>query len=143
METRTKSATINLLTTPKNKSRKSSILPRNTELAFSLSPASIAEKYEPNTASLQQKLQIIKQLLNQGYRVGLRFLPLIPVENYLIIYQELIDQVKDSIDINKIASIGIAPLIENKEERNADILTPFELLFKKNFPNANLFRDYQ
>jgi hypothetical protein len=46
--------------------------------------------------------------------VGLRFLPLLPVENFRQIYSEFLDEVIDKVNIDKIASIAIAPLIFNQ-----------------------------
>ncbi len=138
METRTKSNIPQVMVSRDNIST-----PKNTEIAFSLSPAPIAKLYEPNTASIKEKIETIIKLINKGYRVGLRFLPLIPIKDYEKIYQELLDQVKDSINLDKINSIAIAPLIESKKERNADFFSSFEKLFNTNFPTTNRFRDYQ
>ncbi|GHV23564.1 hypothetical protein FACS189428_7230 [Clostridia bacterium] len=101
------------------------------EIAFSLSPESIAQAYEPRTASLSQKLQAIQALLDLNYRVGLRFLPLLPVPEYENIYTSLLTEVKKQIDISRISSIFIAPLIYNQGD--------FAVMKKKNpdFP----FRD--
>ncbi len=54
METRTKSANIEALITPAT----------NTEISFSLSPQTITENYELGTASLEQKLNAIRELLS-------------------------------------------------------------------------------
>jgi spore photoproduct lyase len=103
METRTKSANIHALQQ----------LPpaKNTEIAFSLSPEMLAQAYEHGTASLAQKLQAIQELLQMNSRVGLRFLPLLPVENYQEVYGKLIQQVQTTIDVSRLSSICIAPLL--------------------------------
>ena len=88
------------------------------EIAFSLSPRIIAEKYELWTASLDDKLNAINHLLEKWFRVGLRFLPLLPVENFQQIYSEFLDEVIYEIDTNKISSITIAPLIFNQWDYN-------------------------
>ncbi|MDR2190430.1 MAG: hypothetical protein LBP53_04510 [Candidatus Peribacteria bacterium] len=89
---------------------------KHVEIAFSLSPESLAQAYEPFTAPLQKKLEAIEELLQLGYRVGLRFLPLLPVEQYEKVYGTLIEQVKKAVTIEQIASIFIAPLIYNARD---------------------------
>ena len=165
LETRTKSANIEWL----RKLAQQGKLYHNTEIAFSLSPEEIATSYEPRTASLQQKLKAINELLHLGYRVGLRFLPLLPIENYQDVYKSLIEEVGESLPIEKISSIFIAPLIYNKGDfsvmkkkypdfRLLDLLQEnekglmkmessyyekFEQLFKTGFPEKEILWDYQ
>lgn len=137
METRTKSTLPELLLS------REIPLPQNTEIAFSLSPRTLAKLHEPHTAPLTQKLDIITKLIHKGYRVGLRFLPLLPVPNAKKIYQELIEEVKTTVPIERINSLAIAPLIESKEQRNTQLLQEFATLFNQHFPETERFRDYQ
>ena len=117
IETRTKSANITtFLDYAKNLNWRSPT--QNMEIAFSLSPRTITEKYELWTATLNDKLNAINQLLDKWFRVGLRFLPLLPIENFQQIYSDFLDKVIDKIDINSIASITIAPLIFNEWDYN-------------------------
>ena len=141
------------------------------EIAFSLSPRIIAEKYELWTAALNQKIKAINELLNNWFRVWLRFLPLLPIENYQQIYENFLDEVISKIDIKKISSIAIAPLIFNQWDYNVlikkyqndsdfsfinnlqqnvhqlrtcsnDEISAFKELFTNKFKNKDLFRDY-
>ena len=170
LETRTKSANITtLLDYAKNLNWKPPT--QKMEIAFSLSPSTIAKKYELWTASFDEKLNAISQLLKKWFRVGLRFLPLLPVENFQQIYSEFLDEVITKIDTNKISSIAIAPLIFNQWDYNVlikkyqndsdfsfinnlkenehnlwtysnDEISAFKLLFDKHFKWINLIRDY-
>ena len=170
IETRTKSANIApLLDYAKNLNWNSPT--QKMEIAFSLSPRIIAEKYELWTAMLDEKLNAINQLLEKWFRVGLRFLPLLPVENFQQIYSDFLDEIINEIDINKISSIAIAPLIFNQWDYNVlikkyqndsdfsfinnlqqnehqlrtcsnDEISAFKELFTSKFKNKNLFRDY-
>jgi spore photoproduct lyase len=170
IETRTKSGNITpLLDYTKNLNWESPT--QKMEIAFSLSPRTIAEKYELWTATLDEKLNAINQLLYKWFRVGLRFLPLLPVENFQQIYSEFLDDVINKIDTNKISSIAIAPLIFNQWDYNVLIkkyqndsdfsfinnlqqnehqlrtcsneeILAFKELFTEKFKNKNLFRDY-
>ena len=168
IETRTKSANINTLLdyvkqwwTPTNK----------LEIAFSLSPKSIAQQYELWTAPLKKKLEAINSLIHNWYRVWLRFLPLLPVQNFQEIYSDFLDTIITSLPINNIASIAIAPLIFNEWDYNVLIkkykddnnfkfinkleknehnlrtcsneeINDFKILFENKFQWINLFWDY-
>ena len=117
IETRTKS---NNITTLLNYAK---ILKWNSptqkmEIAFSLSPRTIAQNYELWTATLDQKIESINRLLEIWFRVWLRFLPLLPVDNFQQIYSDFLDEVIDKLNINKVASIAIAPLIFNQWDYN-------------------------
>lgn len=120
IETRTKSANI----TPLLNYVKGWESPtQKMEIAFSLSPRTIAKKYELWTASLDEKLTAINQLIDNWFRVWLRFLPLLPVQDFQQIYLDFLNEIIDKINIDKIASIAIAPLIFNQWD--------FNILFKK------------
>ena len=117
IETRTKSANITaLLNYAENLKWESPT--QKMEIAFSLSPRIIAEKYEQWTATLDEKLNAINRLLEKWFRVWLRFLPLLPVKDFQQIYSEFLDEIVSKIDINKISSIAIAPLIFNQWDYN-------------------------
>lgn len=168
IETRTKSANITPLI---NYAKNWESPTQKMEIAFSLSPRIIAEKYEVWTATLSQKIEAINKLLNNWFRVWLRFLPLLPVENYLQIYEEFLDEVISKVDTKKISSIAIALLIFNQWDYNILIkkyqndssfsfiknlqknehqlwtcsdneISTFKELFNNKFKNKNLFRDY-
>ena len=168
IETRTKSANITpLLNYTKNWKKPT----QKMEIAFSLSPRIIAEKYELWTATLDEKISSINQLIDKRFRIWLRFLPLLPVKNYQTIYEEFLDEVISKVDTKKINSIAIAPLIFNqwdynvlikKHKNNSDFsfiknlqqnehqlwtcsnneISTFKEIFFNKFKNKNLFRDY-
>ena len=168
IETRTKSANITpLLNYTKNWKKPT----QKMEIAFSLSPRIIAEKYELWTATLDEKLSAINQLIDNWFRVGLRFLPLLPINDYHQIYEEFLDEIIEKLPTEKIASIAIAPLIFNQWDYNIlikkyqndsdfsfikdlqknehqlrtcsnDKILSFKKLFENKFKWKNLFRDY-
>lgn len=170
IETRTKSGkTTALLNYAKNLNWKSPT--QKMEIAFSLSPRIIAKKYELWTATLDNKINAINQLLEKWFRIGLRFLPLLPVQNFQQIYSEFLNEIITKVDIKKISSIAIAPLIFNQWDYNVlikkyqndsdfsfiknleknkhdlwtcsnDEVSTFKLLFDEYFKWINLTRDY-
>lgn len=110
IETRTKSNNISSLLNYKPTDK--------LEIAFSLSPRQIAQQYELWTATLDKKLEAINKLLDNWFRIGLRFLPLLPVDNFQEIYSTFLEEITNSIPIEKVSSIAIAPLIFNEWDYN-------------------------
>jgi len=106
-------------------------VPKNTEIAFSLNPQKLIEKYEKKTTSLDERLQAIQTLLDKWYKVGLRFLPLLPVKNYKQIYSEFVDYVSKKIDLCKIYSTFASGLLYTKSDYNTMLKKDpyFDLLY--------------
>jgi len=99
MEIRTKSSNIwNLLKLKPSK---------NTEIAFSLNPKEIIESYENLTTDLDKRIESINKLIETWWQVGIRFMPLLEVENYQKIYRDFLEYVIKRIDFSKIYSVFI------------------------------------
>ncbi len=108
MEIRTKSVDVRSLLAFQNI--------QNTEIAFSLNPQEIVSKYERKTPSLNMRIQAINKLLWAGWKVWIRFLPLLEIPNYFEVYERFIDEVLAKIDIEKIHSIFIGGLMFTYED---------------------------
>lgn len=93
-------------------------IPKNTEIAFSLNPQILIDKYEKKTSSLDNRIKAINKLLALWYKVWLRFLPLLPVKDYEVIYSDFINYIKQNIDISKIHSIFASWLLYTKKDYN-------------------------
>lgn len=93
-------------------------IPKNTEFAFSLNPQELIEKYEKGTSSLEDRIEAINILLRKGYKVWLRFLPLLPVNNYKEIYTEFVEEIAKKIDMSKISSSFASGLLYTKKDYN-------------------------
>ncbi len=106
-------------------------VPKNTEIAFSLNPQELIEKYERWTASLDNRLEAISILLERWFKVWLRFLPLLPVKDYRKIYSKFIDYVDKKIDISKIYSSFASGLLFTKSDYNTMLQKDpqFDLLY--------------
>ena len=110
MEIRTKSVNIkNLLSLKPSK---------NIEIAFSLNPSEIISKYELKTPLLDMRIEAINKLVEAGWQVWIRFLPLLEVENYKKIYEKFLVEVTKKIDFSKIYSVFIGGLLYTKEDYN-------------------------
>jgi len=89
---------------------------KNVEIAFSLNPAEIIQKYELRTPKLDMRIQAINTLLDASWQVGIRFIPLLEVENYREIYTEFLEKVTQKIDFSRIYSVFIGGLLYTKKD---------------------------
>ena len=93
-------------------------VPKNTEFAFSLNPQELIDKYEIWTSSLDDRIKSINILLDKGYNVWLRFLPLLPVKNYEDIYWKFVKDIKKRINMKKVSSTFVSWLLYTKWDYN-------------------------
>ena len=91
---------------------------KNIEIAFSLNPSEVIEKYELKTPLLEMRLKAINTLIDAWWQVGIRFLPLLEIENYKEIYRQFLAEVIKKIDFSKISSVFIGGLLYTKEDYN-------------------------
>lgn len=132
MESRTKSSNIQSLLQLNTQTFKHF---KNTEISFSLNPQSIINSFEHKTSSLDERINSINTLISKWRKVWIRFLPLLPVENYLQIYHDFISYIKQKIDFNKVNSIFIWTIIYTKSDYN-------NLVKKWNFAFEWKFQEY-
>ncbi|MDD3303078.1 MAG: hypothetical protein PHN31_05995 [Candidatus Gracilibacteria bacterium] len=117
-------------------------VPKNTEFAFSLNPQILIEKYEKGTPNLDDRIETINKLINLGYKVGLRFLPLLPIKDYKNIYGEFVAYIKERIDLEKVHSSFASGLLYTKEDYN-EILKKYprlDILYRLKQENDNFVR---
>jgi len=105
------------------------VVPKNTEIAFSLNPQELIDSYESKTASLQMRIKAINTLLNAWWNVGLRLLPLLPVKNYKQIYSDFFTLLQSEIDISRISSSFSSGLLFTKKDYNTML---------KKYPNLDV-----
>ena len=129
MESRTKSSNIQSLLSLENKSLNHF---SNTEISFSLNPQSIIDSFEHKTSSLEQRIAAINTLSPNWRKVWIRFLPLLPVENYLEIYSDFISHVKKKIDFDRVNSIFIWSIIYTKSDYN-NLVKRWNFIFESKF----------
>lgn len=105
---------------------------KNTEIAFSLNPKEVIETYEHKTSPLDERIKSINTLLDAGWQVGIRFLPLVEIENYQKVYDNLIEYIKDKIDFSSISSVFIGGLLYTNDDYNKILskYTKLDLLYK-------------
>ena len=82
----------------------------NCIVAFSLMPTEIAKKVDHKAPSIEKRINTISELASMGWKIGLRFDPLIHGENWKILYSNLFENVFKNIDKKVIHSITLGPL---------------------------------
>lgn len=97
LELRTKSVSISSLL-------KHKALP-NVVVAFSLSPPDISKTYEHKTPSFASRLQALEQLKNSGWKLGLRFDPLIYCSDFKRLYHDFFYDVFQRLPRESIHSV--------------------------------------
>ena len=80
---------------------------RNVIVAFSFTPSTIAKALEYKVPTVDARLKAIQRLQGAGWSIGLRFDPLIYIEDYQTHYQNLIDQIGSCIDLNRLHSVSL------------------------------------
>ena len=79
----------------------------NVVVAYSLSPQAIVAAEEHGTPSLAKRLDALQRLQAHGWKVGLRFDPLLYAENFEELYGELFDTVFATLDIAAVHSVSL------------------------------------
>lgn len=79
----------------------------NVVVAYSLSPQAIVAAEEHGTPSLAKRLDALQRLQAHGWKVGLRFDPLLYADNFEELYGELFDTVFDALDLDALHSVSL------------------------------------
>jgi len=74
----------------------------HTILSWTLQPPSISMQFEPNTPSVAERLQAMKQCAAVGYPLRAVLMPLILVEGWLDLYAEFLTQLLEEIPIQRL-----------------------------------------
>lgn len=122
LELRTKSTQIrNLLArTPQD----------NCVIAFSFTPDSISNALEHKVPNNHKRIDAIKKLQSKGWKIGLRFDPLIYDDAYLESYQQLFHSIFSALDIDLLHSVSLGAFrLPETFYRNMQKLYPEEKLF--------------
>ena len=83
-------------------------LPHNghTRCRFSINAAPVSGRFEGGTASVTSRLQALRKLAlprskgGGGYPVGLVIAPIMPVDDWMVHYERLFDQINEALDFD-------------------------------------------
>lgn len=105
----------------------------NVVVAFSLNPDPVAKSLEFKAPKLSARMRAIEKLVAAGWKIGLRFDPLIYFEDCEKVYREFIDETLQRIPISAIHSITLGVFRSPKAIfNNMKGLYPEEPLFMGN-----------
>lgn len=79
----------------------------NVVVAYSFTPAEIAESLEFKTPTVQKRIDAMIRLQDAGWKLGLRFDPLIFEENYQVKYERLFNDIFRHIKLDNIHSVSL------------------------------------
>jgi spore photoproduct lyase len=79
----------------------------NVVVAYSLSPEAIVKAEEHGTPSLQKRLDALAKLQAHGWKVGLRFDPLLYSDDFEELYEHFFKQVFSAIDMPQVHSVSL------------------------------------
>jgi spore photoproduct lyase len=79
----------------------------NVVIAYSLSPDRVAQEVEIGAPSMKKRIDALAKLQDKGWRIGLRFDPVIWHQDYLSDYQQMVDHVFKTLDADRIDSVTL------------------------------------
>lgn len=82
----------------------------HTVVSWSVNPQVIIDAEEHKAASLEERLQAMKQVQDAGYKIGFHFDPLLYHEDWETTYPDLIRQLFEVVDPKNVAWISIGSL---------------------------------
>ena len=102
----------------------------NVILAYSLMPELMSNSLDNKAPSISKRIRVISELASKGWKIGLRFDPLIHGENWKELYQELLENIYNNISLNNFHSVSFGALrFPKKMFKNIFKIYPNEPLF--------------
>jgi DNA repair photolyase len=78
----------------------------------------LIDNYEKWTSGLADRIEAVNILLDKGFKVWLRFIPLLPVKDYEEIYTDFVAYIKQKVDMSRIYSTFAWWLLFTKKDYN-------------------------
>ena len=78
-------------------------------VAFSMTPDSVAKRFEKDVPPLRRRLEAMENLQKRGWSIGLRFDPLIYHDEYQQNYRDLFANVFSKIRVESLHSVSLGP----------------------------------
>jgi len=113
-------------------------------VAFSFSPEDVANTLEHKTPSVKKRLDALKKLQQRGWKIGLRFDPLIYHENYAAAYTSLFAEVFNIVSMDQLHSVSMGAFrLPDVFFQNIVKLYPDEKLFAGPLEKTNGMISYK
>ena len=87
----------------------------NVIVAYSLMPNLMSNVLDNKTPSVLKRINAMSHLAAKGWKIGLRFDPLIHGKNWEKLYKELLENIYNTIPLHSIHSVSFGPLRFPKE----------------------------
>ena len=105
----------------------------NVIIAYSLSPEILVKTFEQKTPTLKKRIESIKFLQDKGWKIGLRFDPLIDYSENKLIYENFFNYIFSEVQVEKIHSVttGFFRMPNNFFNKLVSIRPEDSLIFNK------------
>ena len=80
-----------------------------------LGPLSISSSLDNKAPSISKRIKAMSNLASKGWKIGLRFDPLIHGRNWKVLYKEMLENIYKSVPLESIHSVSFGPLRFPKE----------------------------
>jgi len=115
----------------------------NCIIAFSFTPENISKLIEHKVPSVKKRIDSMKKLAEMGWKIGLRFDPIIPACNFAKIYETLFKNIASNIPKENIHSISFGMMRFPKKMFKKMIKEyPNKKIISLNFKNNNGIYSY-
>ena len=115
----------------------------NCIIAFSFTPENISKLIEHKVPSVKKRIDSMKKLAEMGWKIGLRFDPIIPACNFAKIYETLFKNIASNIPKENIHSISFGMMRFPKKMLKKMIKEyPNKKIISLNFKNNNGIYSY-
>ena len=116
----------------------------NVVVAYSLNPAPVANALEHGAPTLDRRLSALARLQERGWRIGLRFDPLIHYEGFLDGYRRLFSTVFERLSLEGMHSVSLGAFrLPRPFHRRMTRLYPDEPLFAQPFEERDGMVSYR
>ena len=115
----------------------------NVILAYSLMPELMSNSLDNKAPSISKRIRVISELASKGWKIGLRFDPLIHGENWKELYQEHLENIYNNIFLDNLHSVSFGSLrFPKRMFKDIFKLYPHEPLFTSPFSHNNKMISY-
>ncbi len=110
----------------------------NVVVAFSFTPDDFSNRFEHGVPNVEKRIQAMKQLEKNGWKLGLRFDPMLSYVDYQQSYQTLFESIFEQIDVSSIHSVSMGGFRMPKNFfKKIKKLYPQEPLYNLSMENVN------
>lgn len=82
----------------------------NVVVAFSLTPQALSNQVEHQVPALSKRLLVMRQLADAGWKIGLRFDPILDADDFETQYSQLVEEIFSFLTADQLHSITVGPL---------------------------------